>query len=123
MNLSPFNLEAALRGEPVWHVDRKLYIDNVTRVGNRVAFTIAEDGDTIYSATSDGRKTGDYDNVVLAMRRKSTTVYINIWDSPSFHYTKYGTEEAARTASGCTYSGRRHRKLNADPIKIEYEIE
>ncbi len=125
MNTKPFDLEAALRGEAVYHVGRGVHVENVTRVGNRVAFTIPNDGDSIYNCLLNGNNTNWPKDLVLTMKPKTRTIYVNIWDSPSFHYTKYPTLEAAkqdmRGVSANSKSHLRHKKLNPEPFVIEVE--
>ncbi len=117
-----FDLVAALRGEPVWHTNRKLHVENLTQVGNRVAYTIPEDGDTVYNCLLNGNGTGSFENqAMLVMKPKTHTVYANLWNSPSFHYTTHPTEQDARDAKGTTYSGRNYAKLNPEPIAITIE--
>jgi hypothetical protein len=123
--MKPFNLEAALRGEPVWHVNRKLHVENLTQVGVRVAYTIPEDGDMVYSCLLNGNGTGCFENeAMLAMKPKTHTFYINIWNSPSKHYTLHNTLEAAQRDVGLSSQSKsfyRHKKLNLEPIAITIE--
>lgn len=118
----PFNLEAALRGEPVFHVIRRRFVDNLAKVGNRVAFTIPGDGDAVYQVTFDGTSTHEYDAgiPILIMKARTKTVYANIWDSPSFHYTLYDSRDKALSATGlAAHSLRTYQKLNSEPIELE----
>jgi len=117
----PFAIESALRGEPVWHTARKLYVKNLVRVGNRVAFQLEPDEEAIYYTDLEGKYVTN-GVPVLEMKSKEITYFINLWDSPSFHYTKHPTEEAARSSVGQTYSGRRYKKLNSEPIAVTIEL-
>lgn len=126
MKTKPFDLEAALRGEPVWHVSRKLHVENLTQVGTRVAYTIPEDGDTVYNCLLNGNGTGSFENqAMLVMKPKTRTVYVNIWESPSNHYTLHQTLELAQkdTKGLSIYSGssKIHKRLNSEPIAITIE--
>jgi hypothetical protein len=123
--MNPFDLVAALRGEPVYHVQRNLFVENVTKVGNRVAFTIPDDGDTIYTCSVEGKRY-DTEGTVLMMHTKTKPLFINLWNSPSNHYTQYDTLIAALVdKSGLaddSKSTRRHERLNKEPIEIMVEF-
>lgn len=124
--MKPFAIENALQGDPVYHRLRKLHVENIVVVGNRVAFTIPDDGDTIYSCLLNGNNPSSPDEPILFMAHKNQTIYVNLWNSPSSHYTTYSTLEAAmrdtRGVVSASKSTHRHNKINPDPIAITVNV-
>jgi len=96
--MKPFNLEEALAGKPI--VDGR---------GNKVLFTklsvpkpngsvgISQLPSGNYQADhfSDGRSTGGYPEFTLFMVPTSKTYWVNLFESPSTHYSKHDTEAQA----------------------------
>lgn len=118
-----FNLKEALSGKPVWHIGQDCWAENVTLVGDRVAFILSKFPMQVFHCDMDGKSNTGL--TTLAMEIPTKTLYVNIWDSPSFHYTRYKTlEEAQQDTRGLSHESKsslRHKKLNPEPIKITIE--
>lgn len=120
--MKPFNLEAALRGEPVWHIAQHSPITDISRLKNKVVYQIKATGDSVFSCLLDGTHSTESGLPVLAMAPKTRTLYANLWDSPSFHYTTYESRLAAMESSRVSpNSHKAYKKLNPEPIAITVE--
>lgn len=124
--MKSFDLEAALRGEPVVDNHGKDVLVTKLAIPDKSAFLVAQytNGDIVSSFQKNGVSTWMV-NTWLMMKTTQRTYYINLWDSPSFHYTKYDSLEAAKQDTrGLAHnnkSQRVHRKLNPEPIEITVE--
>lgn len=126
--MKPFNLAAALAGALV--VNR----DGYPRIISKMSL-ITPRGGVICSQNSDGLAVSfnRYDGSCIGLppendlflATKTRTVYVNLWDSPSPHYTKYDTLDAAqRDALGLHAASSGHRlfkTLIPNPIAITVE--
>lgn len=126
--MKPFDLEAALKGAPVvtkrgQKVINIAYLPLAVFYGRVVAVLDGISGNNVLSYDESGHVgSGLYD---LFMETKTRTYYVNLWDSPSFHYTKYDSLEAAkqdtRGLAPDRRSSQKHKKLNPEPIEITVE--
>jgi hypothetical protein len=119
--MKPFELEAALAGKKVVRGDgvevKVTRLALTTPMGSSLISQTEGSGRGLMFHNIDGTATLSYD-YGLFMAGEDQTVYINLWDSPSFHYTKHNSLAEAKKATGATYTGRRYKKLNAEPIVI-----
>lgn len=126
--MKPFDLQAALAGAPV-----------VTKTGIKVlaiahlpqaslsfmrVYAVLEGlhGNNVQSYDESGHVGSGHFDLFMAPKRK--TLYINIWKSPSFHYSTYETLEAAKTAVSTRSANKtpsHYERLNPEPIEIIVE--
>lgn len=115
--MKPFNLEEALAGKPVIHSRTETPIHNLTRIGDVLAFQVIGYGQSIFTSDLSGRNVYDHQEL-LGMASQEKTVYVNLWQSPSFHYTVYSSLEEAKASKGASYTGCTYSKLNKEPIAL-----
>lgn len=124
--MKPFVLADALAGKPVVNkIGDAVSVTKLAAVTNCGMALISQDPEGKILAYHRADGTAEYGSLGggfnLFMKSTEKTIFINLWDSPSFHYTMHQSAGEATAASGQTYTGRRFKKLNSVPIAIVIE--
>lgn len=122
--MKAFDLQKALAGAPVV-TKRGIRVLRVAHLPEAVGYTrviaVLEgvSGNNVQAYNEEGHVgSGTFD---LFMAPVEKTLWFNLYDSPSFHYTKHDSEQEANQAQGTTYTGKRFNKINSAPIPVVVE--
>jgi hypothetical protein len=121
-NLTPFDLEAAKRGEPIVYRSgqRARFVAHVPEaVMDEQVITLGDAGRTITHTANGSRFLGPHDNYYdLFMAPKPVDVFINIYEDNRDRLV-HNTADSAKSAAGKAISLAKITVLNGEAVSVE----